>query len=133
MRPSVLPAQTRRCASPAPLWRDREPGDGAFGVLVVRDHELVVGDQAGGRVGGWRLVLPLINDQGALQVHRTPSSAVAVKRWVPAVKFWVFTQRTEKLSVPTPTPVGPPGPQSWSTAASQRSPVAVPDSDWLAK
>jgi hypothetical protein len=24
------------------------------------------------------------------------------------VKFWVLTQRTEKLSVPTPTPVGPP-------------------------
>lgn len=35
-------------------------------------------------------------------------------------RFWVFTQRTEKLSVPTPTPFGPPGPQSSSTAASQR-------------
>jgi hypothetical protein len=30
---------------------------------------------------------------------------------VAAVKFWVFTQRAEKLSPPTPTPLGPLRPQ----------------------
>lgn len=62
---------------------------------------------------------------------RMPSSAVAVKVSLPVVANGrVATQRAEKLSGPTPAPVGPPGPQSLSTAASQRSPAAAPERVW---
>jgi len=66
---------------------------------------------------------------------RMPSSAVAVKVKVkvslPVVANGrVATQRAEKLSGPTPAPVGPPGPQSLSTAASQRLPAAAPERVW---
>jgi len=62
---------------------------------------------------------------------RMPSSAVAVKVSLPVVANGrVATQRAEKLSGPTPAPVGPPGPQSLSTAASQRLPAAAPERVW---
>jgi hypothetical protein len=122
------------CESRTAMARS-QGGDGAFGVLVVLDHDLMGsgGDQAGGRAGGWRLVLPLVDEQGAVQVHPHPSSALTVKLWVPAVKFWIFTQRIEKLSGPTPTPVGPPRPSRSQLPPRGVPPFAVPDSVWLAK